>query len=432
MLVGRTNVGKSTIFNRLATDTQSIVLQQEGVTRDYISQNISYEGKTFELIDTGGVSFKKQKDELLEKVRQKVLSLLNEAALLLFVCDGKDGLTQEDMQIAQILRKTKKPILLLINKADNIKALEENLPEFYKLGFKEIIQTSAMHKIGITELLEKITSFIPQENAEKLQIEEPAYKIVILGKPNVGKSSLMNLLIKKERSIVHEKAGTTREPLTENIYFSQEVVQLVDTAGVRRKSRIKDTLETLMAKSSLDAVKTADIILLVVDSSEQKLSDQELKLLFYAHENNKSIILVFNKTDLLSEHGREMLEYNLKEYEFIIKKIPVVFISCKTKKNVEKIYKRVQEVITACSQKFDSAQVDELIKGYFAKKPMFHKTNQLKIFNVKCIKSKIPTFQLTVNHPQWFGPTQLGFIENILRKHYAVKGCPIKFILKKV
>lgn len=430
MLVGRTNVGKSTIFNRIATDTQSIVLHQEGVTRDYISQDLTYNNKQFELIDTGGVSFKKQKDELLELVRQKVLNLLNQASILLFVCDGKNGLTEEDMQIAQILRKTKKPIFLLINKSDNTKALEEHLPEFYKLGIKEIFQVSAIHGTNIPELLTEIAKFLPKQENEIVQ-EEPSYKIAILGKPNVGKSSLMNLLIKKERSIVHETAGTTREAIAENIYFSQDLIQLIDTAGVRRKSRINDTLEDLMVKSSLAAVRDSDIVILVMDASQEKISDQELKLLFYAYEQHKAIIIVFNKTDLLSEYDRKAFEYNIKEYDFILKKVPLVWTSCKNKKNIEKIYKRLEEVISACSQKFDNFEIDELIKNFFIKKPMYHKTILLKVLNLKQIKAKIPTFQLTVNFPEWFKETQLGFIENTLRKNYNLKGCPVKFIMKK-
>ncbi len=430
LLVGRTNVGKSTIFNRIATDSQSIVLHQEGVTRDYVSQILTSNGKTFEFIDTGGVSFKKQKNELLEKVRQKVLNLLKQATILLFVCDGKNGLTEEDMQIAQILRKTKKPIFLLINKSDNTNALKDSMPEFYKLGIETIFNISAIHGNQIPELLLEIANCLPEVKDDLID-EDPAYKIAILGKPNVGKSSLMNLLIQKERSIVHEKAGTTREAIAENIYFSKDVIQLIDTAGIRKKSRIKETLEDLMVKSSLSTVRNSDIIIVVIDASQEKISDQELKLLFYAYEQKKAIIIVFNKTDLLSEYDRQAFEYNAKEYHFIIKKIPLVWTSCKSKKNVTKIFKRLGEVITACSQKFDSIEVDELIKGYFIKKPMFHKTVPLKVLNVKVLKNKIPTFQVTVNFPEWFGPTQLGFIENTLRKHYNLKGCPIKFVMKK-
>lgn len=431
LLVGRTNVGKSALFNCITGGGESIVLQQEGVTRDYISQLITFEGKKFELVDTGGISFRKQIDQFSEKVKAQVLSLLNQAALILFVCDGKNGLTQEDIEIANNLRKIQKPLFLLINKADNTRVLSENLPEFYSLGFKEIIQTSALHKIGINELLEKIVQIIPERTRVEEEEISPKYKIVILGKPNVGKSSLMNLLSKKERSIVHAQAGTTREAVSENIFFAQDIIQLTDTAGIRRKSRVTDTLESLMVKSSLSAVRTSDIILLMVDASEKQLSDQELKLLFYAQEQNKSVILIFNKTDLLTESDRENLEDDLTQYDFILKKIPIVWVSCKSNKNVGKISSRIEEAIKRLSQEFDDAKLNELVKNYFLTKPIYRNEKRLKILKIRSVKTSTPTFILKVNHIKLFGPDQLGFIENILRKNYDLKGCPIKFILQK-
>jgi GTPase len=429
LLVGRTNVGKSALFNRISGDGESIVLQQEGVTRDYISQIISFEGKKFELVDTGGISFSRQIDQFSSKVKEQVLNLLNQAALILFICDGKNGLTKEDIEIATNLRKIQKPVFLLINKADNTNALTENLPEFYSLGFKEIIQTSALHKIGIDELLEKIVQIIPAKTVE--EEVSPKYKIVILGKPNVGKSSLMNLLTKKERSIVHEQAGTTREAISENIFFAQDIIQLTDTAGIRRKSRVTDTLESLMVKSSLSAVRTSDIILLMCDASEQQLSDQELKLLFYAYEQNKSIILVFNKTDLLSESERENFEDNLSQFDFILKKIPIAWISCKSNKNIGKISSKIEDAIKRLSQDFDDAKLNELVKNYFLTKPIYRNEKRLKILKIRSVKSTTPTFILKVNHIKLFGPDQLGFIENIIRRNYDLKGCPLKFILQK-
>jgi GTP-binding protein len=320
---------------------------------------------------------------------------------------------------------------LLINKADNTRALSENLAEFYSLGFKEVIQTSALHKIGITDLLEKIVQIIPKKINLEEETQTPTYKIVILGKPNVGKSSLMNLLAKKERSIVHEQAGTTREAISENVYFAQDIVQITDTAGIRRKSRVTDTLEGLMVKSSLSAVRTSDIILLMCDASEQQLSDQELKLLFYAHEQNKSVILVFNKTDLLSGSERESFEDNLTQFDFILKKIPIAWISCKNNKNIGKIYSKIEDAIKRLSQEFDDAELNEMVKSCFLEKPIYRNEKQLKILKIQSVKSSTPTFILRVNHRRLFGPDQLGFIENILRKHYDLKGCPIKFILQE-
>lgn len=429
ILVGRTNVGKSTLFNRISKSTKSIISEQKGVTRDYISEIINWGEKTFELIDTGGVSFKKEKDPILEEVRLKVLNLLDKASIILFVCDGKNGLTQEDLLIARTLHKTKKPILLLINKSDNQKALAENFPEFYSLDIKEMLQISALHGRGIVDLLDNVSKILP-ESTEKFFEEKESYKIAIIGKPNVGKSSLTNLLIKEDRAIVSEVAGTTREAISNHSFVSEDLVLITDTAGVRRKKKIKENIEDLMVKSSLSAIRTSDIILIVADASKQKLSDQELKLLFYAYEQKKGVILVFNKTDLIESEERAYLEFLLDKYKFILKKIPIVWISCKDKKNISKIHKQIQKLWDRLKQTFDNDELDELIKTELIKKPMFHKRQLLRIKQIRSIKnSKVPTFALKTNHPEWFGKSQLGFIENILRKNYDLLGCPVKFIL---
>ncbi|MBU4269290.1 ribosome biogenesis GTPase Der [Candidatus Dependentiae bacterium] len=431
VIVGRTNVGKSTLFNRIAKSSRSIVLELEGVTRDYITEIITHNDKTFELIDTGGVSFKKEKDIILENVRLKVLDLLTRADLILFVCDGKNGLTKDDIQVSQVLKKTNKPIVLLLNKADNRKALEENLGDFYKLGIKDLIEVSAINGFGVNNLLDHITQIIPEPKTE-IQEDKANYKVTIIGKPNVGKSSLTNLLLQEERSIVSEIAGTTREAISDHTYISQDLVLLTDTAGVRKKSNVVETIETLMVKSSLSAVRTSNIIMLVADASELKLSDQELKLIFYAYEEKKALIIAFNKTDLITPEERKVLEYNLKEYAFILKKMPIVWISCKNKKNISNISKQIKKLWDRLNQKFNNEEIDELVKNSLMQKPLFHKTIELKLYKISWIEgAKIPTFKLKVNQISWFGPSQLGFIENILRKKYDLLGCPIKFIVIK-
>ncbi|MFC1894544.1 ribosome biogenesis GTPase Der [Candidatus Dependentiae bacterium] len=433
LLVGRTNVGKSTLFNRLSKNTTSIVLEQESVTRDYLQETINWNNKTFNLIDTGGISLKKTKDSILERVYKQVFELFEKATLIIFVCDGKNGLTLEDQKIAKSLHKSKKPLVLAINKSDNIKLFEDNLHDFYKLGIKTIIPISALHGKGISDLLEIITDIIPEPKTITETIK-PAFKTVILGKPNVGKSSLMNILIKKDRSIVAKLAGTTREAISENIYFTQDIqniIQLTDTPGIRKKSRVKEKIETLMVKSSLEAVRTSDIVLILIDASEQKISDQELKLLFYAYEQKKSIILIFNKVDLISQEQRKTFEYNLKLYDFIIKKIKTIWISCKTKKSIEKIFKEIQKTWILRNQQFDNAQIKELVLGYLEKKPMFHKTRLIKISKIYSVQAKAPTFTIKVNRPEWMKQSQLGFIENILRKHFDLRSCPIVFNIKK-
>jgi len=432
LLVGRTNVGKSTLFNRLADNAKSIVLEREGVTRDYLHEIINWDGKRFDLIDTGGLCFKKGLNSIHKGIQEKVLNLFEQATLILLVCDVKNGLSDQDKQIAKLAHKSKKPALLLINKIDSQKGYDENFVDFYSLGFKEMISISAIHGIGISELLEKIVQMIPEEYEQTNETPQPEYKVAIIGKPNVGKSSLMNLLMEEERTIISDVAGTTREAISECTYCFENLIQLTDTAGVRRKSKIDDNLETLMVKSSLNAIKNSDIVILMVDASQLQLSHQELRLLFYAVEQKKSILIVFNKTDLLSYEEKQMLKYNLEEYDFILNKVPTLMVSCKNKKNMHKIYPELEKSWQRRNQKFNSIEIDELIKEQLNKKPLYHKRVLLKLLKIKHVPTTIPMFQIHVNFPEWFGQTQLGFIENILRQNYDLKGTPVVFAKRRV
>ncbi len=429
LLVGRTNVGKSTIFNRMSEQKRSIVFDREGVTRDYVQELVSWNSKQFLLVDTGGLNFARTHDDINKRVQEKVLDLLSGAALLLFVVDGKNGMTEEDRRSVGILRRTKKPIVLLVNKADNTNALEDHLPEFYGLGIDTVIPVSGIHGIGMATLFNTITQIIPAP--EEAEPEVPSYKVVIIGRPNVGKSSLMNLLIQHERSIVSPVAGTTREPISEMTYACNDLIQLTDTAGVRRSRKIDDELEELMIKSSLQAVKQADLVMMMIDASEGKIADQELKLLFYAYEQKKMVVTIFNKTDLLDDYKRYTLEQSIDEYQFILKKLPQLWISCITQKNINKIFDEIQRVHTRCAQIFNEIQVNEAVRKELETMHLYHTTVQLKVSHVKIVKSHIPTFILYVNYPEWFGTSELGCIENILRRHYDLVGCPVQFIVKE-
>ncbi|MFH1644150.1 MAG: ribosome biogenesis GTPase Der [bacterium] len=432
LLVGRTNVGKSTLFNRLTEKTKSIVLDTEGVTRDYIHEVIEWDKKSFDLVDTGGVSLQKTTDPILSKIQEKVFDLFKKASVIVFLCDVKHGATEQDKKIAKLLHKNNRPTILAVNKIDNKTAYEENFSEFYSLGFKNIIEISATHGIGTSDLLDEIVKEIP-ECLEEGEEEKPVYRVAIIGKPNVGKSCLMNLLMQQERSIVSDIAGTTREAISELTYTSENLIRLTDTPGIRRKGRVEETIETLMVKSSLETIRTSDIVILVIDASSLILSHQELKLLDYSYQEKKSIILVLNKMDLLNEDDKKMLKHNLSEYDFLLKKIPTIMVSCQTKKNVHKIYKELEESWVRRIQKFDNIQLDEIIKENLLGKPLYHKGIQLKLFKIRQIKdARVPTFQIFVNYPDWFEESQLGFLENILRRNFNLKGCPVVFVKKEV
>lgn len=429
VIVGRPNVGKSTLFNRLSVDIKSLTFDYVGVTRDIIKDTIYWKDCCFELIDTGGFSLRKIDDPVAEQARLRVLSLLEKADLILFIVDGNVGLLAEDRDIARLLYQLKKQVLLAINKIDS-KTAQENLYEFQKLGFKESFPLSAQHGIGIAELLDAIVVQLPKK---EIVLEEPEarFNVVLLGKPNVGKSSLMNVLLKQERSLVSEIPGTTREAIHEKIRFYQEDIQLVDTPGVRRKRSIKEPLERLMVKSTLQAVKNADIVLLLVDASEGTLSDQELKLAFYVFEDQKkALIILFNKQDLVNEEMRERLKYDLAPYDHFTKKVEHLDISCKTGKNVGKLLSVVQNLWERYSQIISDDELTILFKDVLYKKPLYHKTNLLRLFRVKQVKTAPMMLVMIVNQPKWFGPSQVTFFENVLRRNYKLVGVPIAFVTR--
>lgn len=429
LLVGRTNVGKSTLFNRLISDKKSIVFDREGVTRDYIQEPVTWKDVTFDLVDTGGISPKKNSDSLSQKAQEKVQELINSAALLLFVVDGKNGLVEEDRALMRLFHKSKQPIVLLINKADCQKALEDNLPEFYALGCKTIIQVSGIHGIGMATLLDTITETVGSK--EITEIEEPCHRVVIIGKPNVGKSSLMNHLVDQERSIVSDIAGTTREAVSQHIFHCSDLIRLTDTAGVRKSARINDDLESLMVKSSMAAIHQADTVIVMIDASQGKISDQELKLLFYAYENKKYMLVILNKIDLLTDYNKLLLDQSLQDYDFIFSKFPLINASCITKKNVGRVLGELQKIWQRGSHEFESLKLKEIVQEELRKKVLYHAGVELKVASIRTVPGPIPTFAIKVNKPEWFGQAEQSCVENIIRKQFDLKGCPVQFNIKR-
>lgn len=427
VIVGRTNVGKSTLFNRLSVDAKSMTFDFEGVTRDVIKDIVEWRDHTFELIDTGGISLAKSNDEIQEKVRQRALQMLQEADLLLLVVDGTVGLTNEDRQIAKVCRKQNKKIILAVNKADNKTSLEYQ-HEFNKLGIEPIIFISALHGYAAGDLLDAMCEHLPV--TPRIEETEPECKIVILGKPNVGKSSLMNLLAQEERSIVSSVAGTTREAVAQKISFYKQDLLLTDTPGIRRKRSIDEQLETMMVKTAFRAVEEADVVLLLIDASEHAIADQELKLAFYVFEHYKSLVLLFNKDDLAHDSKKDM-EFSTSVYDYFLKKIPQLAISCKTGKNIGKVLPLAKKVYERACQKFDDDALTFLIKEALHKKPLYHQSMVINVMRAKQIASNPITIVLISQTPEWFGPTQLGFFDNIVRKKYDLLGAPIKFLTRK-
>lgn len=423
------NVGKSTLFNRLVAGSKSMTYDFPGVTRDFVSDITNWQDVTFELIDSGGVSFAKQIDQITQQVRDSVYQLLAQADLIIQVCDGTAGVLPADRELLQQLRKLNKPILLVVNKSD-VQSTKEQYYEFLQFGVAETFLLSAQHGHAIGDLLDAIATHLKDFKAP-VAIAEPQYRVVLLGKPNVGKSSLMNLLAQQERAIVSAEAGTTREALDARINLYQETIQLTDTPGVRRPSAVTEDLEQLMVKSSLRAVKHADIVLLMIDAADQALSDQELKLAFYAFEQHKALIVLFNKQDLVTEIAQEELSRRLEEYHYFFKKIEKLMISCATKQNIGKVLPLVHTVWQRHNQVLPALELKTLCLDALERKPLYHKTNRLTVKEFKQVQAAPITLALYVNVPAWFGHSQLAFFENILRRKYALKSVPLRFVVRK-
>lgn len=430
VIVGRMNVGKSTLFNRLSHQVKSITLNYAGVTRDIIKDFVEWNNVRFNLIDTGGIALGKTTDPLLEQVRQKALAAIENADIALLVVDGTIGVMNEDLEISRLLHKMRKKTFLVVNKTDS-QETQQHIYEFEKLNHELIIPLSAQHGIGINELLDHIIRALPKKISTQSE-NQPSYRVVLLGRPNVGKSSLMNALVKQERSIVSEIPGTTREAVTERIEFYKESVELTDTPGIRRKRAISGQLEPMMVKSSLEALKNADIVVLIIDVTHAELADQELKLAFYAFaEQYKGLLLLLNKVDLMTDRMKETLDCSLDYYKHLIKKIPVMQISCLTGKNIGRVLPLIKSVWENYSQRLPDEEINRLFIGSLSKKPLLHKTQYLQVVQVRQLSTAPITIGMEVNEPEWFGPSQLGFFENLLREKYDLSGVPVKFIVRK-
>lgn len=429
VIIGRTNVGKSTLFNRLSTSVKSMALDYEGVTRDFVFDSVDWKGRTFEIIDTGGIDFKKGLDYLTEAIRERAIEVLQSSDVVVFVVDGTVGVTTEDQALAKFVHKLGKPAILAVNKIDS-KQTEENIGEFNRLGFKNILEISAQHGTGSGDLLDEILFQLPSPENEK--DDKPEFKVVLLGKPNVGKSSLTNLLLNKDRSLVADIPGTTREAITDHITFYKETIQVTDTAGVRRKSSVDENIEELMVKSSLAAVRDADIVLLLIDGNEAELSQQELKLASYVFKEGKALIILRNKHDLIDDDKQTQWDFEKEPYDYLLKKLEILTISCKTKHHVGKILPLITKVWQRYNTHFSTTHLTMTLKGALEKKPLYRNQQRLKLHSVQQVATAPPTIRLNVNNPDWFGESQLSFFENILRKEGDLKSVPIKFATRKM
>lgn len=428
VIVGRTNVGKSTLFNKISQTQRSIVLDEEGVTRDCIIEPAEWSGVAFNLVDTGGISLVKQQDFIAQKVYEKVEQAIQEAEAVLLVCDIQVGITQEDKRIARKLLKLqsdKRKIFLVVNKVEN-DATRLRLYEFEQLGLSQMFGVSAHHSLGIGDLLDAVTQVI--HAATPTFTQGPLIpRITLVGKPNAGKSSLMNCLTKEEFSIVSDIEGTTREALHKHINFNKAIFDLVDTAGIRRQKSVDEGLESMMVKNSLHAIRHAHMVLLLMDASEPHLSSQILKLAQYAFENGSALLLLINKLDLFTPEKLEKLEQSMAEYDFIMKKIEYLKISCKDGKNIGKVLPLVETIWQRYETQIDEVTLTDVFKQALIKTPLYRNGQLLTFYKAIQTSATPMRIELVVRNPEFFGQNQFSFFENVVRKAYNLKSVPVLF-----
>ncbi len=424
-LVGRMNVGKSTLFNRLSSSVKALTLDYAGVTRDVLHDTVEWMDRTFDLVDTGGLTFDTTGAPLGAAVTRQAMAIIDKADVVVLVVDGTVGVIPIDRRISDMLHRKKKKVIIAVNKADRTDAAE-CAHEASQLGHSAWVLVSAQHGTGIAELLELMVHELPR----KIETEpmEPDVKVLLLGRPNVGKSSLMNALLTYERAIVADVPGTTREPLTELVMFYKQSIALIDTAGVRRQRAVTGKLETMMTQSTFQALRRSHIVLLLIDATQGELVKQDLRLAFYAFEAQaKALIVLVNKVDIATEEELALLKQHFDAYPHLIAKIPVLFISCVTGKNIGKVLPLVEVVRRRYHHEFDSAELARLFSDQLSRRPLMYAGKRLQIYHVRQIKRAPITIALRVNYPDWFGPSQCAFLENIMRDNYDLKGVPVRF-----
>lgn len=423
-IVGRPNVGKSTLFNKLAGKRIAIVDDQPGVTRDRIYAEAEWLNKKFTIIDTGGIE-PESEDVIVSQMRRQAQIAIEMADVVVFLVDGKQGLTDSDNEVAQMLRKAQKSVVIVVNKIDN-RNYDDNIYEFYNLGIGEPISISASQGLGLGDMLDEIVSKFP--NKEYSEEEEEYVRLAIVGKPNVGKSSLINKLLGEEKHIVSNIPGTTRDAV--DSYLENEIGKfiLVDTAGLRRKSKIKEQIERYSAVRTLAAIENADVCVLIIDA-EQGVTEQDEKIIGFAHDNNKAIIIVVNKWDLIEKDDKTMKKFKdtISQKLSFLSYAEYLFISAKTGQRVNKVLTLAKECYENYCKRVKTGVLNEVIsKAVMMKEPPIVGINRLKIYYVTQVTIKPPTFIFFVNNPELLHFSYKRYLENQLRESFNFSGTGIK------
>lgn len=425
-IVGRPNVGKSTFFNRIVGQRISIVEDTPGVTRDRLYADAEWCGHSFTLIDTGGLEIKSE-DVMWSHIRAQAQIAVETADVIVFMLDGKTGLTHEDYEVAAYLRKSRKPILLVVNKLDNNE--QHLLYDFYELGLGEPIGISAGQAKGLGDVLDEIVKLTGKYETEE---KEEALKIAVVGKPNAGKSSLVNKLLGYDRVIVSDIAGTTRDAIDTRIKIGDKEYILIDTAGIRRKRSVEEDLEQYSVMRSLGAVRRADVCLVVIDSSEE-LSEQDVKIAGYVHEQGKPSVVVMNKWDVVEKDTYTIEKYNRKlkeELKFMDYFIPT-YVSAKTGKRVDNLIKLAERAYENASRRISTGLLNDVLReAILTNEPPSKNGKRLKIYYVTEVSSNPPTFVIFVNDDTLMHFSYRRYLENALRRSFDFEGTPVRLIIR--
>ena len=427
-IVGRPNVGKSTLFNQIGKKRVSIVEDMPGVTRDRIYLDAEWLNHEFTMIDTGGIEIETD-DRILTAIRHQAQLAIEEADVILFMVDGKTGLTSSDEEVGAILRNTRKPVVLAVNKVDSAKAMDE-IYEFYNLGLGEPIPISASNALNLGDLLDKVVESLPKEHVAEGESDQ--IRIAVIGRPNVGKSSLVNALVGQERVIVSDIPGTTRDAI--DTYFTKEGTNfvLIDTAGMRRKAKIDLPVERYSVIRSLRSVDRSDVVLMVIDAVDG-VTEQDKKIAGYAHEAGKGIVIVVNKWDLMEKDSKTSLRFTetVRDELGFMQYAPVLFTSALTKQRVHRVVELVKFVAEQHSMRIATSVLNQVITDATAiNPPPSENGRRLKIYFTTQADVKPPTFIFFVNEPEIMHFSYLRFLENRLRESFGFEGTPLKLVVR--
>lgn len=429
-LVGRPNVGKSTLFNAIAGQRISIVKDTPGITRDRIYADATWLDNEFTLIDTGGIE-PDSKDIILTQMREQAQIAIDSADVIIFIVDVKQGLQDSDSKVADILRRSKKPVVLCVNKVDDIRKYGNDVYEFYNLGIGEPYAVSAANMQGLGDMLDVVVSYFDKTHQDSSEDTRP--RIAIIGKPNVGKSSIVNRLIGQNRVIVSEIAGTTRDAVDTPVKRNGKEYVFIDTAGLRRKKNVKEELEHFMVLRTVSAVERADVCVLVIDAAEG-ITEQEAKIAGIAHDAGKAVIIAVNKWDAIEKNDKTVKEYENKIRNVLsyMSYAEIIFISALTGQRLNKLFDLIDIVCENHSMRVKTGVLNEIMSDAVAmQEPPSDKGRRLKLFYITQVSIKPPTFAIFVNDKELMHFSYVRYIENRIRDAFSFKGTPLRFVIRE-